>query len=634
MTERLAAAAASIALGFASAAAAQNTAPANASPPDRVAYSTFAPGNWDLYLFVEPNAVPRALAPHPALDYGAVVSPDGRWLVFCSERRGQPDLFALDLTRDGSEPRLLVDSGALEDQAAFAPDGRSLAFVGTASGNAEIYVLPFTPERTVAMSAARNITNDAGGDFAPAFSPDGRTLAFSSDRNLRVAARSSITRLRYGDIYTLELATGATTRLTETQGWDGSPAFSPDGRTIAFYSERGLALDHTQTKLYAMNADGSDPRAIATPAAVGELSPRFLPDGRMVFAQRTKPMTGAWDELGTWRIMTVLPDGSDAVAVSDDAANNFWAPAPGPARSIVAHGTAPSSDGDARLLADGAPYLRSLPDRDVELFPLRANLGAVLHPTRPVVLHSKELGADLTLTDLRAGGQQRLAEFAAPRNRPFGFGWSRDGEWIAFSRGGSRAIYGGATDGDVWTMRADGTQPSNLTPESSDDDGYPSFSHDGEWIVFRRGARGRYDLYLMRRDGRDVRLLTHGDANYLDPVFSPAANRIAYLSNGGAAGSVLYDVHVMELTDELAVASTRRVTANDVQEGHVAFSHDGEWLVFASEQGGIVYETPLFPQPQAYGEIYAYRIADGTTVRVTHNRWEEGAPSWERGVPR
>jgi hypothetical protein len=40
------------------------------------------------------------------------------------------------------------------------------------------------------------------------------------------------------------------------------------------------------------------------------------------------------------------------------------------------------------------------------------------------------------------------------------------------------------------------------------------------------------------------------------------------------------------------------------------------------------------PQPQAYGEIYAYRIADAATVRVTHNRWEDGAPSWEKGLPR
>jgi Tol biopolymer transport system component len=632
--ERATAAAALLAVVGASSATAQSVARVE-TPHDRVAYSTFAPGNWDLYVVETPGAPPRPLAHHPALDYGAVVSPDGRWLVFCSERRGDPDLFVLDLADEDSEPRLLIDSDALEDQPAFAPDGRSIAFVGTASGNADVYTLPFTPRRTVAMSAARNVTNDFGGDFAPTFSPDGRTLAFSSDRGLPVRARSSITRLRDGDIYSVELSSGTATRLTDAEGWDGSPAFSPDGRTIVFYAERGLALDHTQTKLFAMNADGSSQRALATPAAVGEISPRFLPDGRIVFAQRVKPLTASWDEPGTWQIVSVRADGTDLVAVTRDATANFWTPTAGPsAGSIVAHGTAPSSDGDERLLVRGAPFVRMLANRKIGLYPLRSNLGAVLHPTLPLVLHSNVPGVDLTLTDLDAGGQQRLVEFAAPRNRPFGFGWTRDGARTAFSRGGARAIFGGATDGDVWTMRADGTEHRNLTPDSTEDDGYPSFSSDGAWLVFRRGSRGRYDLYLMRSDGSDARRLTHGDASYLDPVFAPNANRIAYLSNGAASTSALYDVYLMELTEDLRVASTRRITANNVQEGHVAFSHDGEWLVFASEQGGIVYETPLFPQPQAYGEIYAYRIADGMTVRLTHNRWEEGAPSWEKALSR
>jgi Tol biopolymer transport system component len=95
---------------------------------------------------------------------------------------------------------------------------------------------------------------------------------------------------------------------------------------------------------------------------------------------------------------------------------------------------------------------------------------------------------------------------------------------------------------------------------------------------------------------------------------------------------VLYDVYLLELDADFAPGAVRRVTATEGQEGHVAFSPDGEWLVYTSEQGGITYETPLFPQPQAYGEIYAYRIADGTTVRVTHNWWEDGAPSWARGI--
>ena len=91
--------------------------------PDRVAYSTFAPGNWDIYLFARSNEPPRRLT------------------------------YVLELAR-GGEPRRLIDSDALEDQAVFAPDGESIAFVSTAAGNADVYTLRFAPNETVLIGAA------------------------------------------------------------------------------------------------------------------------------------------------------------------------------------------------------------------------------------------------------------------------------------------------------------------------------------------------------------------------------------------------------------------------------------------------------------------------------------------------
>jgi Tol biopolymer transport system component len=619
-------------------AGAQSARDSAAAAPDRVAYSTFAPANWDIYLFDRTRAAPRRLTAHPALDYDASVSPNGRWLVFCSERRGNPDLYLLDLENAAEEPRLLIESDALEDQAAFSPDGGSIAFVGTAAGNADVYTVPFAPNRTATMSEARNVTNDPGGDFRPAFSPDGRTIAFSSDRGLPIDSPSqpySITRLRSGDIYTMDLASTRTKRLTDAPGWDGSPAWSLDGKTIAFYSERGTRLDHTNTALFTMNADGTGQRPIATAEGLGALSPKFLPDGRIVFARRTKPSspTVPFDEAGGWQLVSTQADGSDPQIESEVGANNYWGPTPGPtAGTLVAYGTGPSASGDA-IPVTGAPFRRTMPGRFVDLYPLRANLGTVLHPFEPLVLHNLKLGVDLTVSNMIGTEHRRLVEFAAPRNRPIGFNWSRDGKWIAFSRGGSSTLFGGATDGDVWKMRSDGTELTNLTPDSPEDDGYPTFSGDGQRIVFRRGKPGHYDLYVMTQNGASVRRLTDDGANYLDPAFSPTANRIAFVSNRMDPTSVLYDVYLMELADNRGAESIRRITATEGQEGHVAFSYDGEWVVFASEQGGISDESPLYPEPQAYGEIYAYRIGDGTTVRLTHNKWEEGVPSWEKAVP-
>src|SRR6185369_391077 len=81
---------------------------------ERIVYSSFRPANMELYLFGAPGKAPRRLTTDPALDYNPVISPDGHWVVFCSERRGNPDLYALDLQNPGL-PRLLTNSDALED---------------------------------------------------------------------------------------------------------------------------------------------------------------------------------------------------------------------------------------------------------------------------------------------------------------------------------------------------------------------------------------------------------------------------------------------------------------------------------------------------------------------------------------
>ena len=64
---------------------------------ETIVYSSILPANWDLYLFDGPGSEPRRLTTDPGLDYNAAISPDGRWVVFTSERTGSPDLYVLDL---------------------------------------------------------------------------------------------------------------------------------------------------------------------------------------------------------------------------------------------------------------------------------------------------------------------------------------------------------------------------------------------------------------------------------------------------------------------------------------------------------------------------------------------------------
>jgi len=637
-------------------AAQQGAAPAAAQRGnERIVYSSLRPGNWDIFYFASRGAAPRRLTDHPGLDYDAALSPDGRWVVFTSERRGNPDLYALDVER-GGEPRLLLDSAAMEDQVAFSPDGRSIAFVGTASGNADIYVLPFAPETTQTLAAAVDITNHPGGDFRPDFSPDGLAVAFSTDRDTPVVGHPifAFTRQREGDVYVMDRDGGNVQRLTTTPDWDGSPEWSADGRTLYFYSARPREIVGPPTspilgqeggfRIWAMNADGSNPRAV-TPEGVEALAPAVTADGRVAYQKRTG--------YARWSVESVTADGEDARAESD-AATDYWLPdfhaASG---AMVAHGVGPAVGetqaveailGAGALLAADYPADVAIADRTVTLYPMRHTTGLAPHPDRneTAVTVENEAGTRFVLADFDGANQREL--FAVPNvgivsgtpNRLFDIKWSDDGRWITYTQG---FFFGqNADEADVWVMRSDGSERRNLSEGTSANEGVAAFSPDAERIVFRSARDGRFDLYWSTRDGSEVRALTNDDARENFPVFSPDGKSIAFSSNRDGArdmrGNLTFDNYILSLGPDGSPGALQRISDHPGQDSHPWFSPDGAWIVYTSERGGISDEEPMVQEvvfgPQMYGELFARRLSDGLEIRLTHNKWEEGNPFWLR----
>lgn len=611
--------------------------------PDRLVYMSFQPSNLDIYLFTEARKTPKRLTNYAGLDYDPVVSPDGRWLVFTSERSGNPNLYARDLKHDGS-PRLLIDSERMEDQAAFSPDGHYIYFVSTYSGHADIYRLPFRPGRGMSMKRAERLTHDAEGDFRPAISPDGRVMAFSSDRDLPIAAPIPISRFRSGDIWTMSLTDGTLRRLTHVSGtgWNGSPKWSADGKKIVFYSSQfGSAPRNQQSRIMVMDADGSNQHSV-TQWEADALSPAFLPDGRVMYARKNK--------LGREEIVSVNPDGSGERIESDDSANSYWGPTRGPStETFVAYGTGPVAPdppggyynsaaelgifGHGPVLVPGAPFRRRLPDREVDLYPVRYFV-AILNPRKDLLIHTganpPTKPVEFWTSRIDGSQQRKILTLEQPQRIFSAMNWSRDGQWVAFTRGQtSVALQIDKMKADVWKMRGDGSAVQNLTPNSSGFNGYPSFSGDGKHIVFVSTRSGSLDLYLMNADGSNVRQLTNDHAVNLFPSFSPTSNQIAFVSDRDDPKSQIFDVYLLDLDVNGAPGKIRRITHDEGQHGHTQFSYDGKWLVFASEAGGISDEQPLAPAQQLYGELYAYRISDGTMIRLTDNKWEEGMASWE-----
>ncbi len=285
--------------------------------------------------------------------------------------------------------------------------------------------------------------------------------------------------------------------------------------------------------------------------------------------------------------------------------------------------------GGGPLLVSGSPVKMSLPDRQLEFYPIREFLAAV-HPTRNLLVRALPPDARLVISDIEGDKLKEVIEFDSPQRLSNGISWSADGEWFAYMLG---EMFGTPeTEADIWKVRLDGTEAHNLTPDSPGNDGFPSFSADGRWLTFRSGRSGNYDVYLANADGTEVRNLTNDPANDVFPALSPNGRQLAFCSDRDSLGTRIYEIYILDIDTAGNPGTLKRITHNDVQEGHPHYSPDGEWLIYTSERAGINDEEALVQavlfSPQMYGELFAYRVRDGMRIRLTHNKWEDGMPNW------
>lgn len=146
-----------------------------------------------------------------------------------------------------------------------------------------------------------NITNHPASDAAPAFSPDGRTIAFQSDRDDN------------SEIYVMAADGSNPTRLTNSPAADSEPAFSADGQRIAFQSNRDGNLE-----IYTMATDGSGVVRL-TNNAIADSSPAFSPDGRRIAFVRAGPVPlNPGNAFSRNEIWTMALDGSDQTRLTFD----------------------------------------------------------------------------------------------------------------------------------------------------------------------------------------------------------------------------------------------------------------------------------------------------------------------------
>ncbi len=262
----------------------------------------------------------------------AVVSPDGKWMVFpVTEPDYDPAKQATDLwlaPTDGSaQTRRLTFTKGSESGATWSPDGTRLAFSTKREGDdaAQIYVLPMQG------GEAQRVTSAAAGASNPQWRPDGKALLYESDFDPIAADRKArkwnariydTFPIRFWNawldekrphIFVQELSDGAKARdVLQGTKIAGSPGFAglfnptgggqsleaiwaPDGRSIVFtaYTNRDETMSaETESHLFVVSAEGGEPRQLTEPGQSFS-GAKFSPRGEALFALHQKnPVPG------------------------------------------------------------------------------------------------------------------------------------------------------------------------------------------------------------------------------------------------------------------------------------------------------------------------------------------------------
>ena len=210
---------------------------------------------YEIYVMDADGGNQQNLTNDPNSDWSPSWSPDGKRIVFNSNRDGNRDgnrnnyeIYVMDA--DGNNQQRLTDNDFYDTHPSWSPDGERIAFASRRDGHfigedglsSEIYVMDTDGKNT------RRLTNNRKSDWSPSWSPDGERIVFSADRK--------------GDdvnyeIYVMDADGNNQRRLTNNRGDDGAPSWSSDGKRIVFSSDRDRPGQFI-FEVYVMDTNGGN----------------------------------------------------------------------------------------------------------------------------------------------------------------------------------------------------------------------------------------------------------------------------------------------------------------------------------------------------------------------------------------
>ncbi len=250
--------------------------PAQASFPGRngsIAFDSYRHGTFDIYLVSPGGAVKRLTTTAKFNETSPAWSASGKKIAY--ERRdfrdpNHPGSFEIwVMNADGSHKHRL----ARGTQPAWSPSGKKIAYVGPRRprvGRPDIWVMNSDG------SHQKRLTSNPLSERSPDWSPDGKWIAFATDRG------------NSHDIWKIRQDGKVAVRLTAIGPYDDLPSWSPDGRKIAY-----VTRDTAGYKLMTMNSNGSGAAPVGT---IGAYRSAWSPDGKQI-AYEHSDVTGGVEDI-------------------------------------------------------------------------------------------------------------------------------------------------------------------------------------------------------------------------------------------------------------------------------------------------------------------------------------------------
>jgi TolB protein len=245
-----------------------------------------------------------ALGVVPLLTVPAQAGGEALPFVFSSDRDGDAEVYRS--LADG-RIRQLTHNDVEDDQPVWSPDGRRIAFVSTRDGNAEVFVVDADGSDLVQVTDTATTPDGAEvRNDSPAWSPDGRTLAFTSNRDDPE-----------GEVYRVAADGTRLQRLTTNPFvTDNAPAWSPDGRYLVY----AVMPPADDADLHRMRPDGSRIRQLTDTPDVDESTPEYSPDGRTIAFSRFDLLADERD------LATMRATGGPARPLTGEPDRDDWYP--------------------------------------------------------------------------------------------------------------------------------------------------------------------------------------------------------------------------------------------------------------------------------------------------------------------